>query len=222
MTSLEWRLKTLVFCFIATIAVASYAANRAQALPGWMIPASEEPGPGVVVEVEAKAEKALVLLSKSGATPIQISCEKLVLDKGLLEAEGKSSGTVLASSCQFLANGKVIAVCKPAEPITAKVKGQLLLHEGVAYDRFEPVEGKTFTTVKLGPECAFGEEVEVSGVFYAKDNSGKLEAQEEAHTLVEGSLTALKYGGNAATIDGSVSLSLKGEHLNARWNGLGA
>lgn len=221
-THLNCRLRTIAQCLTIIVALSAVAATDAQALPNWMLPPTESPGPGLVVGVEAKVEKALELLSKVGTSSVGISCEKLTLDKGLLETEGKSSATLLFTGCQTLLNGKSTGSCKPAEPITSKVKGLLVLHESVAHERIEPTEGKAFTAIKLGTECAIGEEFTVKGVFYAKETSGKLEVAEEAHSFSEGPLTSLSFGLNPATIDGSASLSLTGEHLHKLWSGLGA
>jgi hypothetical protein len=222
-TGPAWRPRILG-PLIAIIGLTSLAPTSAQALPNWMIPVTEDIGAGSTVEVEAKVEKALSLLTTIGTeTPVQISCEKLTLDKGLLEGEGKSSATLLLSACTTLLNGKTDTKCKPAEPIAAKVKDLLVLHEGVAYDRFEPAEaGKPFTTLVFGEECLVGEKVPITGTFYAKDSNGKLEVAEKTHVFEEGPLTKLSFGIRAATIDGSASASLAGVHAGELWRGLGA
>jgi len=221
----RFRLGVLGLSLMAIVASIALAAAQADSTPQWMISATDEIGPSLPVETEAKAKEALTLLSQVGIIFVKISCEGLALDTALLEGEGKSSGTALFSSCQTYLNksGTPSKACDPlGEPIAAKVKGQLITHEGATLERLEPAEGSVFTTLKFEASCALGPEGKVTGVLYLKDAGGKFELEEKAHVLEEGPLSALKFAGQTATLEGSASVSLIGKHLDRTWSGLGS
>ena len=83
---------------------------------------------------------------------------------------------------------------------TNALKGQLKTHEGTSLVRLEPQSGTTLATVEVGPLCAIGETVPVSGAFYAKEGGGALEALKEIHSFERGPLTSVTAFGQPAVL----------------------
>jgi hypothetical protein len=222
------HLAILAICLATAIGSLALAVAQAESTPTWSLSPSNEIGPLLPVELSGKAEGTLDLLfTTGGGTKVEISCEKLALEKALLEAEGKSSGTLSLSGCLTKLNGTTSSACKPftgAQQGVIKstaLKSQLVLHEGASLARLEPVSGTTLAIVEVGEECAIGEEVPVTGVFYAKESAGELEVLKEAHTFEAGPLTAVKALGQTATFGGKAGFNPLGEHLGRRWSGSG-
>jgi hypothetical protein len=212
-------------CLIAGLSLTALVASEAQALPKWMTPPAGEPTSGEPAKVSGKVEKALVLLSKVGLIKVEIACEGLTIEKGLLEVEGKGSATSLFNGCVMKANGVTQSACKPHSPgaaegtiLTNPLKGSLVLHtlEGGAKDtllKLMPQTGTIFATVALGKEvsseCAYLTKADVTGTLFARDSGGELEVEAETHQLeASTALNGLLFGGNAATLDGAVRLDL--------------
>jgi hypothetical protein len=202
-----------------------------------MTPPAEEPTPEVPVEVTGKAEETLVLLTKVGLSKVEVSCTAVKFVGALLEAAGGASGKLHYEGCITKINGSTAGACVPHSPGAANgliqtnsLKGQLQLHEvspGTKLGQLEllPQAGSVFVTVVAGKEapekneCAFGEKFDVSGTLFADEAGGGLEAEATTHLLkASASLGALKFGANAATLDGGVRLDLPGAVL---WSGLG-
>ena len=88
---------------------------------------------------------------------------------------------------------------------TNALKGQLKTHEGTSLVRLEPQSGTTLATAEVGPLCAIGETVPVSGAFYAKEGGGALEALKEIHSFGRGPLTSVTALGQPAIFGGSAA-----------------
>jgi hypothetical protein len=217
--------KLIGFLVLAVMGTPSLA--RAELLPNWMVNPTREVGSGLVVEFTPELEKSPVLLTEVGGQKVEVSCEKLTTKDGLLGVEGKSSATLEFGSCQTKIGGTLSAVCKPAEPIVAKVKGAIALHEGVAYERLEPAEGTSFTHIHFSELCTLevneGGGVPVTGSAYLKDANGQLETEAISHLAEEAQvgLGGLSFGVHPATMDGSANVSLLGTHKGLTWSGLG-
>jgi hypothetical protein len=220
----------LAICLVASIGFIGFPTASAEATPKWALSPTLEPGPSLPVELAAKAEAAPSLLfTTKGGTKVVISCEKLAAEKGLLDAEGKSSGTLSLSGCltKLGGSGTPTIPCEPhfgAEKGVIKskaLKGQLVLHESASLLRLEPQAGTALALVELGEECSIGTSVDVKGTFYAKESNGELEVLKEAHLFEAGPLTSVTALGQAATIDGSAKLSLSGAHSGRWWSGSG-
>lgn len=223
------RLATSTLTAAITIAAIVCTPALAEAAPNWML----GPNPGKLpAELTAKAEKTLSLSTEILKVKTTFSCEKLSADSGLLEAEGKSSGTLLFSGCKTILNGTVAPECEPfvgsekGAVVSKALKGQLVLHEGVTLDQIKAVTGETLATVVMGAACPIGTSSAIIGTFFAKDSNGKFETEEEAHLLEVGPLTELfansKTAEHKATAAGTVKLSLSGANLGMWWSGLGA
>ncbi len=219
----------LAICFTATVSSSLLVTAKAEAAPTWTIgPKAELPA-----ELSAKAEKALVLTTKIAGISVEYSCTGISLDKTLIEAEGKGTGTALFSGCITRLNGATSTPCEPkvgtekGKIASKALKGQLVLHEGTTtLAKVTAVEGETLTTIESGAECPIGAKVPVIGTLYLKDAGGEFEVSKEAHLLETGPLTTLwtisKTAEHVATTSGSAGFSLAGEHLHQPWSGSGS
>jgi hypothetical protein len=187
----------------------------------------------------AKADKAIEVLNHSAvlqllvpAKSLGIDCKLLHSDDGLLNPAsglGEVLGTLLFSECSTLQPvGTTVAKCKPKEPIEAKGKGNLILHNGETYLLLEPEEGN-FTRIDFSEECALPD-TNISGSLVLEGLDKELKKgvdlllNEEAIHLVqeapaslfagqtEGGKTlpkdGLLYGVSPATIDGVAKAQL--------------
>jgi hypothetical protein len=201
------------------------------ATPKWMTPPPVEPTASEPAEVTGKVEKALALLSTVGASTIEIACEGLALENGLLEAEGKGSATASFTGCMTWLNGNLANNCKPKSPgaetgtiVTNPLVGVLKSHtlEGGAKEgllELTPKTGTSFVLAELGALCGAGNKFDVTGTLFARDSGGELEVEAQTHLLeASAALGGVKFGSNAATLDGSVRLDLV---EGGSWSGLG-
>jgi hypothetical protein len=127
---------------------------------------------------------------------------------------------VASKNCEPKAGGTETGVIR-----TKALKGAIFLNEGAPLYRIEPLEGTTLAFVESTAACPVGIKIPIAGTFYAKDSNGKFEVEEVVHKFQEGPLTDIwiisKTAEHKATIAGSVSASLAGEHLGRSWSGLG-
>jgi hypothetical protein len=230
-------------CLVAALGLMAFAAS-AQAKGTWRHnnAGAITTSPSTIVGEKDSAE--FVLKSKSGLTAIEVLCKKLVISEGKLLLEGKSTGKLEFSECQFLGKGMVLGECKPLEPIIAKVKDLLFKHlaNGKTYDLFSPEDGTlNFTTLHLGEGCAFGQMVPITGHAVIEgckpttpeNEANGLETEVVKHLIQQapentalwtGSFkNGLFYEGNAATITGSEWLKLDpaGPLAGQTWSGVG-
>jgi hypothetical protein len=97
---------------------------------------------GSTLEKEVEVSGSLNELATFTIVPIStvIQCSTLTFDKFMLQKGGLLDGTMLLSSCLMFISGKATPVCNPVNPIEAKLKGRLILHEKTTYILFEPLE----------------------------------------------------------------------------------
>jgi hypothetical protein len=149
------------------------------------------------------------------------------MDEGKLLPNGESYKVLLFTE------GELFTMF-PLEPVadcgvgnlTFKVKGKLILHEGITYELLSPFEGTNLTlTTYTGAGCPLPKNVPVTGSLVLEDPGG---LNEEAVThLVQQASGALfptdgmAFGGFKMSLDGSMSLKLTGEHEGMAWSGLG-
>jgi len=168
-------------------------------------------------------------LSKSVSTTVEILCTTMKAVDFLLKEHGGASGKVHFEGCITKLNkGSALGACKPHSPGAAlglietnALDALIVLHSNKTVDLVEmlPTAAGPFVTLLLGvdEECSIGEKWDVTGKFFLKDNSEELLKEKQFHLFVEGPLSALLFGGNAAAIDGSVSVELQ-EGLD--WSGI--
>jgi hypothetical protein len=222
--------RILGLCLIVGLSLA-ILASQAQATSKWMTPPTGEPLPGEPAEVSGKVEKALALLSTSGSSTVEITCEGLAIEDGLLEAEGKISATGSFKGCTTLLNGVTSKRCVPRSPaaaggtiVTNRLKGLLVLHtlEGGASEaliELLPQSGTKLVSLEFGEGlCALPPLTDITGTLFVRDSNGELEVEAESHLLeASPALGGVLFGGNPATLDGAVRVSLVKPGL---WNGL--
>jgi len=222
-------------CLPIALGLLTLAASEAQATPNWMTPPQSEPLPGHPIEASGKVEKELVLLTQKGGTKVEVLCTVAKFVDGLLEVSGGASGKAHFEGCITKLNDNgPLGACKPHSPGAAKglietnaLDGSIQLHETEAKAKvgrlkLSPHEGSTFVTLVFGDEgeeeCSIGEKFNVTGTFLVQDGNGEFEVEADTHLFEAGSLSALQFGGNAATLDGSVRVDLPEAGL---WSGLG-
>jgi hypothetical protein len=195
MSQSKQGLRALCLGLLAALGLMAFVAASAQAQTGWLLNKAfitQTKTIKAVVHPLADGKKHAVLETElPGVGKVEILCETLVTDDGLLFANEKAEGlvTFLYTSCTTIINGVVRASCKPPEPITVGAKFHAILHtvspivggkEGThdnkTYLLFEPEEvGKPFLILNLGLLCPIGEELPITGEFVEECLNEKLE-----------------------------------------------
>jgi hypothetical protein len=191
--------------------------------------------------VEGETDVVGVLLTELGGKFIHLKCPKFKLvGAHLVEPLGKILGTIDFTECTFsslkTAGGELVLqkACEPKNEgkagliTTNNITGLIKLHKtaaGVTEQALEAkptTEGGLFANIVLGPECAFGENLKIGGVFYLIDCEGKFLTDLVKHLVIElKELTKLvvNEGAKTATIDGSGWAFLGGVHAGMTWAG---
>jgi len=155
---------------------------------------------------------------------LEILCNELIVKDGLLFADGTGLAELeFKGDCLSFVKKVKQAACSPKEPIIAKVKIEQFLHQSEAYFLFSPDSPTSlvFTFLEFGPECAFGEKVEVKGHAIVKDCTKEPLVDKVKHLIeqvqgtaldLEGHKNSLAFGKNAATLLGSEWLELESKN----------
>jgi len=238
------RSKFAGLAFATALGVMAFGATVAHAEPGaqWKVNGAavtnELKVEVQVTEVETLAAtgvKEIILLTKTGATKVEILCKKLELRIVALRTLGVILFRIHGDECDELLNSSPpVLACKPHSPGDAEglilsrlLVGLIKLHTNGFAEQVEvaPAEGGTFVTLVMGEEpegeCAIGSKFDITGKAFLKAGTtteGKTETTEKL--VSEGALSALLFGGNAATIDGSVRTALTGSHAGMKWSGI--
>jgi len=189
--------RALVLVMFGALGVMAFAATSAQAqTTGWLLNGSfitVTKEVSAAIHPLADGKKHSVLLTTIGATntPIEVLCEVLKVDDGLIFAGAAPEGLaiLLYTECKTFLNKSATESkpCKPQEPITAEVKFHAILHtskeaedkgDGKTYLLFQP-EKELFTTILLGPsvgnECSVGTKIPIKGELVAECLNESLE-----------------------------------------------
>jgi len=148
---------------------------------------------------------------------IEIVCQKLSVEDGLLFVASTGSAKVSFSSCETFGDKKSMPDCKPEEPITSDVTGSLVVHNE-----------RTFGLISFGTTLQFLEpcvltKYSVSGTVGLECADAFCEAEQVTH-LVQLASTALfpedklTVSSNSASLSGSATLSLIGGNLGRAWS----
>jgi hypothetical protein len=221
----KFVLKVLGLCALL-IGLMSIGAGAAQAETGasWSV----NPAPDLQATLENNHS---VLLTKLSNKNIHLLCTAVELEEAfLVESGGSLSGKARFSGCVFLellvgGGTKEFKACNPENGIvlTNKIKGLITLHEKQGRITVSPFEaGGTFANIFLGLECAFGENLKVSGVLVLKDCQNALSTYLVIHLVEEDKvLTKLWVNSetNPATFDGSINTFLSGAKTGGTWKG---
>jgi len=228
----------LICILVLLVGLMTVSVTAAQAETGayWEIGLSKEIK-GSTPEFNSKIEGSnVVLLTKVGVSKVEIVCTTIkTWAINSLEKFGSWTGQVHYEGCITKVNGATSGPCKPHSPgaleglvETNTLDGLIVLHEtgaGSKVDLFELLgfAGAPLVTVRLGnefeSECAIGEKINVTGKVFLKDAQEKGLTNQKEHLVVEGPLSKLFFGSNAATIDGSALVFLRGEYEGFNWSG---
>jgi hypothetical protein len=230
--------KALGLCLIAVLGLMGITAVGAQAKGDWRIE-----GANTATTAEFTSEKDgtkdFTILTGTGGTEIEVLCQELTTDDGLLLAptkteSGKGLVTLLFKGCKTFLNGSLSEACKPIEPIVAKLKFLLVLHNKTTYLLLEPDVGTTFAAIKFEAGCALPEIV-ITGSLAYEDGNEPFENESVKRLMLgvpaplfggqtEGGTTLpnarLLFGVNSVKLEGSIWWKLAGANLGKKWSGL--
>jgi hypothetical protein len=180
--------------------------------------------------------KHLVLLTEILKQKVAILCGELLSDLKL-KAEGLVLGLLTFHKCIFKINGVTSPACEPVFSgskgliKTLELDGLILLHKlepsGEKHDvvEFKPdVGSNAIAHIKVGEECALGEDILLNGSFALWDCQKEFLVHKVVHLWEEfAPLNKLWVISNTAehktTIDGSVNVFLTGVHAGLKWAG---
>jgi len=181
-----------------------------------------------------------VLLSKALGSPFKILCTAMTFEESKLLLEGSALGRIRFSGCKIFLSEKESIPCEPHTGtekgviLTNLLKGLITLHEetleGVTKNEpvvtIEPdIAGQPFVNIVTSAECSVGGKagIPVIGKFVLSDCLHKGRTEAISHLGIElPTLTKLwilsETVEHQATIDGSASVFLVGEHLDTEKN----
>ena len=213
-----FRASRLMGLFAIVLGLMAFGATAAQAEPGahWNVNGSAISG-ALLPEVQAEEDTDhSTLLTKVGLSKVEILCDTIEFVGVKLHELGRATGKILYHECTTKLNGTAAAACTPKSPgqalgliETNALDALIKLHTtgtGSKVDLLEllPAEGKTaFATLELGATCAIGSKFDITGKVFLKDCTEEGLVEKVKHLFEEGPLSALLFGANAATIDGS-------------------
>jgi hypothetical protein len=204
----------------------AFGATAAQAEPGafWEVNGSKLTGSA---SVQVKNDTPhITLLTKVGSTNVEILCGPIKLVNGVISGTG-FTGKFHYEECDTFLNGVLASRCTPKSPgaslgliETNTFKGLLKL-TAAKEDVLElsPASGTDVDIEELGPLCGIGNKFAVTGKFTLKDCQALGLVNRVEHLFEEGPESALLFGGNAATIDGSAFVFLNGAHAGQTFSG---
>jgi hypothetical protein len=226
--------------FALALGLMALSASAAQGEPGahWKIntvPVTDE----LNVQIQSSMENVhIILLTKVGLSKVEILCPKIKLVDMLLKTLGRLLGKIHYEECITKLNGSTANACVPHSPGAANglwetefIDGLIKLHEvspGNKVDLIEWLDDEkpVFATLILGKgspeknECAIGEKFNLNGNFFWKDCQNELLNEKVTHLFEEGPLSAMTFGANPMTMDGSWNVSLIGLHAGMKWSGI--
>jgi hypothetical protein len=210
----------------------AFGATAAQAEPGayWLVNGTDI-GTELLPTIQAVKETPTRLLTKVGASTVEIECQEIKFVGGKLHKLGQVTGKTHYEGCITRLNGNLANNCKPKSPgatagliETNALHGLLKLHklaDGTKDELLEllPVEGTSFFTMELGVLCAVGNKFALTGTLFHKECKNEGLVDKEIHLFEEGPLSQLLFGSNAMTIDGSFFVFLSGAHAGMNFAG---
>jgi hypothetical protein len=233
-------LKILGLCAVLVGMFAFSSAAQAEVGAFWLVNGVKI-SEALLPTVEAETDVAGVLLTELGGKQIHLKCPTInLVGAHLVEPLGKILGKIDFKGCTFSSLktvGGELVLQKACEPknegvagliTTNSITGLIKLHKtagGVVEQALEAVPteaGGQFANIVLGPECAFGENLKIGGVFFLKDCLKQFLTDVVKHLVEElKELTKLNVNGGAtkATIDGSAWAFLGGVHKGLSWAG---
>jgi hypothetical protein len=178
--------------------------------------------------VKAKKDSAhTTLLTKVGTSAVEILCGPPKFVGATISGTG-AKGKFHYEECTTLLNGVAASRCTPKSPGAAvglietnALKGLLKLTAASqdVLDLSPETVGGPFATLELGSLCAIGNKFDITGKVTIKDCNGEGRVNKIEHLFEEGPESALLFGGNAATIDGSAFGLLSGVNAGMTFSG---
>jgi hypothetical protein len=169
------------------------------------------------------------LLFTLGGFPGSVLCTTMELVNFKMLGEGTlSEGKIKFTKCVTVYNGKVIKDCAPKSKgglgIVESAPGPALfvLAGGVGVIKFKPAEGEFFTIFETNEECALFKNVLIGGELALRACQGKFNEEMVTHVLEADPSSTLTAFGKPAALDGSILVTLAGEHAGLQWSGLPA
>lgn len=213
MNTARHRYGVLILSTAISLGLMALSASAAQAAT-WMVNGTNvtsDLSVGITATVEklpGTEEKHIVLKSTIGGASFAMLCEKIEFRNAVMHAGGIATAEFWWSGCHLNVNGEEAAGCQPQEPIILSEKGETEKEEGKLDEELE-----TLGTVEFGEECALGEQITLSGIYWAEETNGEWEVEKLAHTVREAmsvalSIGGLKLGANPAYLEGNIKLEL--------------
>ena len=219
--------------FSVVVGLMAFSATAAQAEPGAFWEVNGAPISSTLLpSIQARNDTPhTTFLTVVGATIVEILCGPIKLVNGKLHELGRLTGKLHYEECTTKLNGVTVNRCTPKSPgaplgliESNALKGLLKLHVlagGATDDLLEviPEMGAALFRLELGPLCALGNNFEIVGKLFLKDCQNELLINKVEHLFEEGPLTALLFGANPLTIDGSFWVFLTGAHEGMTYSG---
>ena len=211
MNTAKHRYRVLVLCTAICLGLMAVSASAAQAVT-WMVNGTNvtsDLAVGLTATIEESGgAKHITLLSTIGGVKFSLLCKKIEFRNTVMHAGGLATAEFWWSECQTFLNGKESKPCKSQEIIKLSEEDTIEKEEGK-----DDQELKTVGKLEFGEECALGEQLPLSGIYWIEDTSNEWEVEKLAHTVTEAmgvSLTigGLKLGTSAAFIDGVIKLEV--------------
>ena len=210
------------------LGIMAISASGAQA-GKWMVnKANIATGVSLNGTMSATAEGgSITLLSTSGANSVAISCPTILVVVIMLATTLHIA--LIFHGCTTKINGTANAGCNPTNKpgIEANLTDEPVLHEGGKYVKALGVGG-VFATLKFNEETcvALSPSIKLTGTGWLEDCNNEFETEKVTHLVQVAKVPAEKlggllFGGNKATIDGSVNLAFNDEtHKGMTFSGL--
>lgn len=234
MRRLRFRITVLGLCALA-LGVLGYSITGAQGETGaaWMINGSNISGTLKTSLKGALENEVASLLTTVTKVLVKILCKQIAFTTSLGLEGSVKEGKVQLSGCATFLNGSSTAnaACLPKSAgvndiiETNAVVGLLVLVGGVGEILLRAAAGaeKSIGVIESSEECAAGQKMNITGELLLKDCQGKIKEELVTHLFeADNTASTLKASGQSTTLDGSINLSLGGEHAGLQWSGLPA
>lgn len=226
-----WRAIGLLGLVLALMAF-SHTAAKAEVGAEWNVNGSKI-GESLTPQFQGSFETEGILLTKIGLSKLELLCPTAKVVNGSLQKSGGLAGKLHFSECITKLNGSTAAACTPKSPgasvgliETNALKGLLQLHAPGGGSNVPLVElaaiaeSKVYVSLELGATCALGNKFDITGKSFLKDTQNEAAVDKVSHLVEEGPLSALFFGANSFTIDGSSKVTLQGAHQGMTFSAL--
>jgi len=224
MSRRKWGPRAFFSCLLVVLALTMLTTASANAEGNWRIE-GKNISESTTITGQGEGVYAFLVPSRN----VELVFQSFAMDEGFLLPNGTSYKVFLFTE------GKVYTLSPALEEIssckvgnlTFKVKGELVLHNGITYELLSPAEGTllTTTTYSSGTGCPLPKTVPIPGSLVLEDPGG-LQSEAVSHLVEQtpGGLFpghGMLFGTHPMELDGSFSLELTGEHKGQKWSGVG-